>query len=78
MKTSIGSLFGRFNPPLELHPGINYSDTPVGGDLGGLIFMIGSIAVVIIGLPFLGWFFGSALAGGVLLAGGLFWWHVRH
>ena len=68
----------RPNPPLELHPGINFSNMPVGGDLGGLIFAVGSIVAVILGLPYLGWFFGGAVLGGVLVGAALWWWHRQH
>ncbi len=63
------------NPPLRLHPGINFSSMEVGGDLGGLVFTVGSVVSAIIGLPFLGWFFGGAIAGGFLLAAGLWRLH---
>jgi hypothetical protein len=68
----------RPNVPLDLHPGINFSNMPVGGDLGGLIFAVGSVAVVVIGLPYLGWFFAAALAGGIALAAALLVWHQTH
>jgi hypothetical protein len=62
---------------LGLHPGINFSNMPVGGDVGGLIFVVGSVGAVIIGLPYLGWFFGGALAGGLLIAAALVRWPRR-
>jgi hypothetical protein len=68
----------RPNAPLGLHPGINFSNMPVGGDLGGLIFAVGSVAAVVIGLPYLGWFFAGALAGGFAVAAALLVWHRRH
>jgi hypothetical protein len=63
---------------LEFHPGINFSNMPVGGDLGGLIFAVGSVVAVVIGLPYLGWFFAAALGGGLAVAAVLLAWHRRH
>ena len=55
-------------------PEINLSRIPVAGDAAGLIFAIGAVAVVIIGVPDLAWYFVSALVCAVLLAWGLFAW----
>jgi hypothetical protein len=65
------------NRNLDLHPGINFSNMPGGGDVGGLIFTVGSVGAVIIGLPYLGWFFAGALLGGVLIAAALIVGHRR-
>ena len=49
-------------------PEINLSRIPVNGDAAGLIFAVGGVAVVIIGVPDLAWYFVSALACAGLLA----------
>ncbi len=66
------------NPPLGLHPGINFSSMEVGGDVGGLMFAVGSVVAVVIGLPYLAWFVAAALAGGTVLATALVVWHQPH
>jgi hypothetical protein len=53
-------------------PEINLSRIPVGGDVAGLMFAAGSIAIVIIGVPDMSWYFLSALACAALLACVLF------
>lgn len=55
-------------------PEINLSRIPVAGDAAGLIFAVGGVAVVIIGVPDLAWYFASALLCAGLLAWGLFAW----
>lgn len=56
---------------LTLHPGINFSKLEVGGDLGGFVFTVGSVVMVLIGLPRLlpmylaSWILGAALAVGL-------------
>jgi hypothetical protein len=55
-------------------PEINLSRIPVAGDEAGLMFAVGGVAVVIIGVPDLAWYFASALACAALLARGLFAW----
>ena len=55
-------------------PEINLSRIPVAGDEAGLMFAVGGVAVVIIGVPDLAWYFVSALACAGLLAWGLFAW----
>ncbi len=57
-------------PPLigDSHPGINISRILVGGDLGGAVAAVGTIVIVLIGLPEARTFFAAALAGGVLVA----------
>ncbi len=62
---------------LELHPGINFSNMPVGGDLGGLIFAAGSVIAVVIGLH-LWWFLAGTVAGGFVLGAALIAWRGRH
>lgn len=59
-------------------PEINMSAIPVGGDVGGLLFVIGSIVVVVAGLPMLGWFLLGAVVTGTVVAWWLTRWHARH
>jgi hypothetical protein len=59
-------------------PEINLSSIPVGGDVAGLIFAVGSVSIVMLGLPQLRWFFLAAVAGGLLIAGVLAVWHTGH
>jgi hypothetical protein len=59
----------------ERRPEINFSSMPVGGNIGGLIFMAGSMAILVSGLPMWRWFFGAAVAGGLLTAGLVYVWH---
>jgi hypothetical protein len=57
---------------------INFSSIPVGGDVGGLICVVGGLAILLIGLPSLRWFLVAALAAGILLACLLSRWHTSH
>lgn len=53
---------------------INLSSIPVAGDFGGLLFVIGAIITVLLGLPDIRWFvLGSVVVGG-LMALALFAW----
>jgi hypothetical protein len=64
-------------PPKRL-PQINFSSTEVAGNVGGLIFALGSVVIVAVGFPALIWFlFGSTVAACVL-AWGLVAWHKSH
>jgi hypothetical protein len=53
---------------------INLSSIPVAGDIGGLLFVIGAIVTVLLGLPDIRWFALGSVVVGVVLAGGLFVW----
>ena len=53
-------------------PEINLSRIPVGGDVAGLMFAAGSVAVVIIGVPDMAWYFVSSLVCAGLLAWAMF------
>ena len=55
-------------------PEINLSAIPVGGDAAGLIFAVGSVIVVLLGVPGLTWYFASALGCAALLAWALSVW----
>jgi hypothetical protein len=59
------------------YPEINISRIRVGGDLGGLIFVVGLEVCLLIGVPTARGFFGGSVAGGVVVAALLFWWHRR-
>jgi len=56
----------------------NMSRTRVGGDIAGLIAVIGSIVVLIAGIPPFKYFLAGALACGAIFAFGLSAWHRRH
>jgi hypothetical protein len=59
-------------------PEINLSRIVVGGNVGGLIFMAGSMAILVAGLPSWRWFFAAAALGGVLTAAIVARWHSSH
>lgn len=59
-------------------PQINFSSTEVAGNIGGLIFVVGSIFVVVIGVPSVIWFLFGATLAGCLLAWALLTWHTSH
>ncbi len=59
-------------------PQINFSSTEVAGNIGGLIFVIGSLLIVSIGLPSVLWFLSAGSVAGCLLAWRLAAWHSRH
>ena len=58
-------------------PQINFSSTDIAGNIGGLIFVVGSVLIVSLALPSIFWFL---LAGGIaacFVALGLAAWHTR-
>jgi hypothetical protein len=59
-------------------PAINISRIKVGGDLGGLVFVVGTVVCLLIGLPETRTFFAGTLAGGGAIAAVLAWWRRRH
>lgn len=59
-------------------PEINQSRIPVDGNIAGLMYVIGSLVVVLIGLPFMRWFFFMTLTLGLLCAVALLVWHRSH
>jgi len=59
-------------------PEINISSVPVGGNIGGFLFVAASSLTILIGLPELRWFVLGAMVGGALLAWGLFAWRRSH
>jgi hypothetical protein len=64
--------------PQRRWPQINFSSTEVAGNIGGLIFVVGSVFIVVIGLPSVIWFLFAATVAGCLLAWALVTWHTSH
>jgi hypothetical protein len=63
---------------LPARPEINVSRIHVGGDIGGVLFVVGSVVTVLIGLAPVRPFALAALACGVALAWPLFKWRSAH
>ena len=61
------------SPASERRGAINIAAIHVGGDTGGLIFVLGSVAILALGIPALRWF----LIGSVLVACTLAAWRIR-
>jgi hypothetical protein len=59
-------------------PQINFSSTEVAGNIGGLIFVVGSVFIVAIALPSVIWFLFAATFAGALVAWLLVTWHATH
>jgi hypothetical protein len=57
-------------PPLigRSHPGINFSRVEIPADVGGLVFTVGVVVTMLIGLPAARLFLAAAFGGGVVLA----------
>ncbi len=64
--------------PQRRTPQINFSSTEVAGNIGGLIFVVGSVFIVAVALPSVIWFLFVAAVAGSLLAWGLVVWHASH
>ena len=64
--------------PQMWSPQINFSSTEVPGNVGGLIFVVGSVFIVVVALPSVTWFLMAGTAGGCILAWGLNAWHTSH
>ena len=64
--------------PQRRSPQINFSSTEVAGNIGGLIFAVGSVFIVVIGLPSVMWFLFGATIAGCGVAWGLVTWHASH
>jgi hypothetical protein len=62
-------------PNGERQPEINLSSIPVGGNVGGLMFTAGSMAILVSGLPAWRWFFAVAVVGGILSAALVYVFH---
>src|SRR5207245_1766038 len=54
--------------PQRPSPQINFSSTEVAGNIGGLIFVVGSVFIVAVGLPSVIWFLFAATVAGCFLA----------
>lgn len=59
-------------------PQINLASIPVHANAGGLIFVVGSVAIVVLGLPALRWFLLAAVVLGAVVAWALLAWHASH
>ena len=59
-------------------PEINLSAIPVGGDAGGLMFVLGSMLIVMIGLPGVRWFLVSAIVCSAIAAVAIYRWRGAH
>jgi hypothetical protein len=59
-------------------PGFNVSAIQVAGDAGGLIFVVGSIAIFVLSLPGLRWFLVGSLVFACALAAVRRHWTSRH
>ena len=59
-------------------PQINISSIRVGGDLAGLVFVAGSVAILVGSLTPLRWFFGASIFLAGLLAAFLIHWRRTH
>jgi len=59
-------------------PQINFSSTEVDGNMGGLIFVVGSLLIVSVGLPAVLWFLLAGTVAGCCLAWRLVDWYARH
>ena len=59
-------------------PEINMSAIRVGGNLGGLIFAAGAVAILLVGIPGLRWFIGLSLALASVLAVSVIAWRRTH
>lgn len=57
--------------------GINIASIHVGGDVGGLIFVLGSIAIVMLGLPSVRWFLIASIVAATVMAIARISWRER-
>jgi hypothetical protein len=64
------------DPPWR-SPQINFSSTEVGGNIGGLIFALGSVLIVALGIPAGLWFLVAGAIGACFVAWALVAWHAR-
>jgi hypothetical protein len=56
---------------------INFSRVPVGANIGGLVFVLGSVLAIVVGLPEARLFFAASAVLGLVVAVGLYGWHLR-
>jgi hypothetical protein len=64
--------------PQKASPQINFSSMDVAGNIGGLIFAVGSVLIVAVGLPSVIWFLFVATIAGCGVAWVLVTWRTRH
>jgi hypothetical protein len=65
-------------PQKRSTPQINFSSTEVAGNVGGLIFVVGTVLIVAVGLPSVLLFLVAATVAGCFVAWGLVAWHRSH
>ena len=67
-------------PELERQgsPRINFSSTQVAGNVGGLIFALGTVFIVAVGVPSVIWFLFTAMVAGCVVAWALARWRTSH
>lgn len=63
---------------MELHRGINFSRLEVPADAGGLIFVVGSVITLLLGVPSFRLFILGAAGAGAIVAVVLLEWHRLH
>ena len=62
----------------DQYPAINISRIRIGGDLGGVVFVVGTVACFLVGLPEIRGFFAATVGGGIMTAAIIAWWHRGH
>ena len=65
-------------PQQKTSPRINFSSTEVAGNVGGLIFAVGTVLIVTVGLPSVVLFLFTAIVAGCFVAWGLATWRTSH
>jgi hypothetical protein len=65
-------------PQQKASPRINFSSTEVAGNIGGLIFAIGTVLIVAVGVPSVILFMFTAIVAGCFVAWGLSAWRTSH
>ncbi len=66
------------NEPAPMETMCNISRVRVGGDLGGVIAVVGTFVVLIAGVPPVRWFLAAAFVCGTVYALSLAAWHRYH
>jgi hypothetical protein len=59
-------------------PQINFSSMEIAGNIGGLIFTVGTVLIVVVGLPPAIWFLFAGTVAASLFAWALVAWHTSH
>jgi hypothetical protein len=65
-------------PGRRLFPQINFSSTDVSDNVGGLIFVLGTILIVSLGVPSIFWFLVAGTLAACVVAWALIAWHTHH